>query len=237
MTTPSSLPFVLVPGFWLGGWAWERVAAPLAAAGHDVHPLTLPGLDTPATPRHGITLDDHIQAVVEAVARHGPAVLVGHSGAAPVVYGATDRVPDLVRRAVYVESGPLPDGVALQPDLDPTVAELPLPSWAELEASGNSLAGLEEQDLAEFRRRAVPHPAGPARDPLRLSDSRRYDVPVTVIAASIRGDEIRGLVQAGHPFFAELARFDATILDLPTGHWPMWSRPDDLAAQLLRAVS
>jgi hypothetical protein len=43
---------------------------------------------------------------------------------------------------------------------------------------------------------------------------------------------VRQLVAAGHPFFVELADLDVTIVDLPTGHWPMWSRPADLAAAL-----
>jgi hypothetical protein len=32
--------FVLVPGFWLGAWAWDEVAAALREAGHDVEALT-----------------------------------------------------------------------------------------------------------------------------------------------------------------------------------------------------
>ena len=35
---------VLVPGFWLGAWAWEQVTVRLRAASHDVYPLTLIGL-------------------------------------------------------------------------------------------------------------------------------------------------------------------------------------------------
>ena len=35
---------VLVPGFWLGGWAWAEVTPRLRAAGHDVYPVTLTGL-------------------------------------------------------------------------------------------------------------------------------------------------------------------------------------------------
>ena len=36
--------YVLVPGAWLGGWAWNDVAARLRAVGHDVYPVTLTGL-------------------------------------------------------------------------------------------------------------------------------------------------------------------------------------------------
>ena len=35
--------FVLVPGAWLGAWAWDAVAALLRAEGHGVYPVTLSG--------------------------------------------------------------------------------------------------------------------------------------------------------------------------------------------------
>jgi pimeloyl-ACP methyl ester carboxylesterase len=140
-----------------------------------------------------------------------------------------------VRHAVYVDSGPLPDGGATRPDLDPSLSEFPLPSWEEFEHSGTSLAGLDSNDLDQFRRRAVPHPAGPAREPLRLKDPARLSVPVTLVASSFRPDDICQLAAAGHPFFAELPHVNYTISDLPTGHWPMWSRPDDLAGALIDA--
>ncbi len=238
-TTPHTpAPIVLVPGFWLGAWAWDRVAEPLRAAGHQVTALTLPGLDSPTADRGGITLDDHVQAVVSALRAvpGGGAVLVGHSGGGPVVCGATDAVPDLVRRAVYVECGPLPDGTALDPQLDPAVGELPLPGWDELAAGGNSLDGLAEEDLAAFRERAVPHPAGPIREPLRLRDPRRRAVPVTLVSSSLGSAEVSRLAGEGHPFFAELTTFDVTYVDVPTGHWPMWSRPEELARALSTAA-
>jgi hypothetical protein len=40
------------------------------------------------------------------------------------------------------------------------------------------------------------------------------------------------MAKEGHPFFAELPYLDMTYVDLPTGHWPMWSRPAELAAIL-----
>jgi pimeloyl-ACP methyl ester carboxylesterase len=36
----NTAPIVLVPGFWLGAWAWDEVAAALRADGHDVTALT-----------------------------------------------------------------------------------------------------------------------------------------------------------------------------------------------------
>ncbi|GAB7190099.1 alpha/beta hydrolase [Kineococcus sp. NUM-3379] len=236
--TDAVARFVLVPGFWLGAWAWDRVTPVLTAAGHDVRALTLPGLQGPAAVRAGVTLEDHVLAVLRALEEEPgrPAVLVAHSGAGAPAHMAVDRAPHLVRRVVYVDSGPVPDGVTVNPDLPADAVEDPLPSWEEMQAAGNSLEGLSAADLAEFRERAVPHPAGPAREPVRVSDPRRREVPVTVVASSVRPAQVREWAAAGHPFFTELAHLDATYVDLPTGHWPMWSRPGDLAGVLLQAA-
>ncbi len=235
---PPKPMFILVPGFWLGAWAWAKVAGRLRAAGQDVEAVTLPGLADRAAPRASVTLADHVAAVAALVAQRGPGViLVGHSGAGSVTYAVTDRLPDQVRRAVYVDSGPLPDGTAISPGLGPDVTEIPLPSWAELKAAGTSLVGLGRQGRADFRRQAVPHPAGPARDRLRLTGTRRRDVPVTMITSSYRPADVARLAKQGHPYFAELTELPVSYLDLPTGHWPMLSRPAALAAALLQTAA
>ena len=155
---PPKPLFILVPGFWLGAWAWAEVAGRLRAAGHDVEAVTLPGLAERAAPRAGVTLADHVAAVAALVAQLGPGViLVGHSGAGPVIYAVTDRLPNQVCRAVYVDSGPLPDGTAISPHLGLDVAEIPLPAWAELEAARQQ-PGRPRPPAA----RGLPPPSRPA---------------------------------------------------------------------------
>ena len=89
--------------------------------------LTLPGLDAVDTDRSAVTFDAHVRAVVDAVSDSDErTVLVVHSGAGPVGYAVTDRIPDRVARIVYVDSGPMPDGAALRPDLASDVIEIPL---------------------------------------------------------------------------------------------------------------
>ena len=232
--------YILVPGFWLGAWAWDRVAPALRDSGARVTALTLPGSDSPDTARDAITLDDRVEAILAAVrttAEDEDAILVVHSGAGPVGYAVSDRVPEDLARVVYVDSGPMPHGAALRPDLPDSTVEIPLPTWAELEADGNSLDGLDTADLEEFAARAVPEPAGPARTPLDLTDDRRLELPTTVVCSSFPAEVITRMAQAGHPMAAELARIrHVDYVDLPTGHWPMWSRPDDLASAVLDAV-
>ena len=67
----TSAPIILVPGFWLGAWAWDEVAGLLRADGHDVTAMTLPGLDSVDTDRSTITLSDHIDAISMAVEAAG----------------------------------------------------------------------------------------------------------------------------------------------------------------------
>ncbi|AEE44409.1 alpha/beta fold hydrolase [Cellulomonas fimi] len=237
MTTRTQL--VLVPGFWLGGWAWDDVVPALRAAGVEPHPVTLPGLDPDdrGTDPAAVTRADHVRAVTDVVdALDGDVVLVGHSGGGAVVGEAVDRRPDRVRRAVYVDSGPLEDGAVLALDLPADAPGIPLPSWEELAAAGSSLDGIDADGLARFRARAVPHPGGVARGAVHVSDPRRFDVPVTAVCTSLPSEVLRTMVDGGPPLHTELGRYDVTYVDLPTGHWPMFSRPGDLAAVLVDAA-
>src|SRR5215210_5845049 len=100
-----SAPIVLVPGFWLGAWAWDEVAAMLRADGHDVEALTLPGLESAGADRSSITMADHVDAICDAVRAAGaPVVLAVHSGTGASGYGASDRVPELIAAMIYVDS-------------------------------------------------------------------------------------------------------------------------------------
>src|SRR5258707_11255536 len=104
MSTP---PIVLVPGFWLGGWAWDEVAAALRAGGHDVTAVTLLVLESADADRSSITLAGHVTAICEAVpAARRPVVLAAHSGAGVPGYAVTDRIPEQIAAMVYVDSGP-----------------------------------------------------------------------------------------------------------------------------------
>ncbi len=228
MSTSRSTPIVLVPGFWLGAWAWDEVAAALRADRHAVTALTLPGLESADADRSSITLADHVDAICQAVEAAGsPVVLAVHSAAGYPGYAASDRIPEKIAAMVYVDTGP---GIgAMDPDFDGL--EKPL-VWEELAAEEN-LDGLSEEQLETFRRRAVPQPGGVLREAVELTNDARLDIPSTAICTGYTSEQYKDAIREGYGFvrgFNELR--DVTWIDLPTSHWPMWSRPQELAAIL-----
>jgi pimeloyl-ACP methyl ester carboxylesterase len=223
----DTAPIVLVPGFWLGAWAWDEVAEALRADGHEVTALTLPGLESADADRSSIGLADHVEAICEAVTAAGrPVVLAVHSGAGAPGYAVTDRIPEQIAAMVYVDSGPATG--ALDPNFE--AVQLPLPAQEDL-AREENLDGLSEEQLETFRRRAVPEPGGALRDAVELTNDARLNVPSTAICTGFTSDQYKDAIKEGYAWlggFAELR--NVTWIDLPTSHWPMWSRPQELAA-------
>jgi pimeloyl-ACP methyl ester carboxylesterase len=220
-------PIILVPGFWLGAWAWEEVVGILRDAGHDVIAITLPGLEAVETDRSAITMADHVDAICDAVrAASAPVVLVVHSAAGFSGYAASDRVPERIAAMVYVDTAP--GKGALDPGFDG--AEKPM-AWAEIEAEEN-LDGLSEVQRETFRRRAVPEPGALLRESAEFANDARRDIPSTFVCTGFSAEQYRTYARE-HPDWAFLAGIpelrDVTWIDLPTSHWPMWSRPRELA--------
>lgn len=142
------------------------------------------------------------------------------------------RTPAAARSEYGASDAAAAPDVAFAPDLPDSVDDLPLPPFDAL-AQQASLEGLSADDLERFRSRAVPEPGPVLRQPIELSNPRRHAVPTTLLCCSLPGAQVRELADAGHPMFAEVALLeDVTAVDLPTGHWPMWSRPADLAAAI-----
>ena len=234
------MDIILVPGLWLDGSSWDKVVPALERAGHRAHPLTLPGMESRDADRSGITLRDHVEGVVGAIDALGPAggkvVLVGHSGGCGIAYAALDARPDRVARAVYIGGFPVGDGDAIADAYPAENGEVPLPDWSQFEEE--DLVDLDDEGRRAFRERAIPSPAQVTGDPQRLSaDERRYQVSVTVIATEFTSEMLRDWIAKGLAPVREFTRIrDVGYVDLPTGHWPQFTRPEDLARAILASI-
>jgi pimeloyl-ACP methyl ester carboxylesterase len=224
----QSAPIILVPGFWLGAWAWDDVAARLRADGHEVTAITLPGLESKDADRSKVTLNDHVDAICDAVISAGrPVVLALHSATGFSGYAASDRIPEKIAAIVYVDTAP---GVGA---LDPEFEDVEKPmDWASVSEEEN-LDGLTEAQKATFRERAVPEPGGLIREGAKLTNDARRDIPSTFVCTGFSAEDYQKYARE-EPAPAWLAGIpeirNATWIDLPTSHWPMWSKPAELAA-------
>lgn len=240
--------FVLVPGAWLGGWAWQRVARPLRAAGHEVYPVTLTGLGERAhLGGPGVTLETHVTDLTNLVEYEDlrEVVLVGHSyGGAPVC-AAADRLADRLAAVVYLATGPLPDGTCTLDVMPPGAAaamreaverygggwRMEMPPWEELAAGGATLDGLSEGDRALIRGKAAPHPFGTYTGNVWLTGAAAA-TPHHLVTCDFPLTAVKEMIDSGNPFFTGLNGPGWQHHELLTSHWPMFSRPDDTAALL-----
>jgi pimeloyl-ACP methyl ester carboxylesterase len=239
--------YVLVGGGWLGGWCWQEVARRLREEGHDAYPATLTGLgERVHLASAQVDLETHITDVVNLIEFEDLHEVVLHSYGGLVVTGAADRISERISQLVYLDTVPLPDGASLiekfPPELrkrtEERVQELgegwkfPIPPQEEL-ANMASLEGVDEDHLRLLYSRATPQPFGTYTQPLHLENPVREGLPKVGIVCSFLLDQVQGMIASGQPLFRELEGPEWRLVELPTGHYPMFSRPEDLAELLL----
>ncbi|RDG34959.1 alpha/beta fold hydrolase [Streptomyces corynorhini] len=227
--------FVLVAGAWLGAWAWEDVVPELRAAGHGTHALTLSGL----AEKQGVPAGQrtHVQDIVAEIERHDlrDVVLVGHSYSGIPVGQAAVLVGDRLARVVFVDANVPADGesfVSGWPDGRAAVEAAIAANggfWPPLTAADYAGQDLDDTHITRIVAGSTPHPGATLTEPAALAGPlgalpatyikclRDGERPSDDVAALLRGERWR------------LVRMD-------TGHWPMFSRPRELARILLDAA-
>jgi pimeloyl-ACP methyl ester carboxylesterase len=93
--------YVLVPGTWMGGWAWHPVARELERRGHRVVAPTMPGMSL--GDNGTVSLEDATDHLVAEIERFdlSKVVLVAHNWSGYPVTAAAHRVGARIARLVY----------------------------------------------------------------------------------------------------------------------------------------
>ncbi len=226
--------FVLVHGSFQGGWIWQRVAARLRRAGHVVYAPTLQGCaERRYELRPGIDTTTQGDEIAELLFYEDlrDVVLVGTSSGGMAACRAAERMRHRIARLVLV------DALALFPGertrdivIRPGPPATGLASGPSREDAAKTLfAGLDTATLAWVLDRYTPHPIGCSETPVRLADFWDMDWNATVIWCR----------QAPNPGEAHqrraAARLKARWIEMDTGHYPMLTMPDELAALLAEA--
>lgn len=222
---------VLIGGLWLDASAWDAVVPELEGHGHRPVPVPLPGQGDGSTTA---TLDDQVAAVLGAVdAASGKPVVVGHSAACTLAWLAADARPEAVAAVVLIGGFPSADGDLYADFFPVTDGVMPFPGWAPFE--GADAADLDDQARERFTAAAVPVPEAVVRGVVRLTDERRFEVPVVLVCPEFSPADAQEWVDSGE--LPELARAThLAFVDIDSGHWPMFTRPAELATLVAAAA-
>ncbi|NUP82517.1 MAG: alpha/beta hydrolase [Nonomuraea sp.] len=224
------MDILLIAGLWLDGSAWKEVVPALEALGHRPVALTLPGQGDGST---SATLDDQVAAVLAAVDAADRPMVVGHSAACTLAWLAADARPEQVAEVALIGGFPGSDGAAYADFFAYEGGVMPFPGWGPFE--GPDSADLDEEARRRFTAAAIPVPEGVAKGVVRLRDERRFDVPVVIVCPEFTPDQAREWIGAGDvPELAKARRLE--YVDIDSGHWPMFTRPDELARILAGAA-
>lgn len=226
------MDILLIGGLWLDGSAWKDVVPELEALGHHAVPLTLPGQgDGPPS----ATLDDQVAAVLAAVdAVSGKPMVVGHSAAATLAWLAADARPEKVAKVAFIGGWPAANGDTYAAFFAVKDGVMPFPGWEPFE--GPDSADLDEAARKRMEAAAIPVPEGVATGVVRLTDERRYDVPAVLVCPEFTPAQAQEWMKAGD--LPELAKIhDLELVDIDSGHWPMVTKPVELARLLAAAAT
>jgi pimeloyl-ACP methyl ester carboxylesterase len=218
---------ILLGGLWLDASAWDGVVSELEKRGRSTVAVTLPGQGDGNT---SATLDDQVTAVLTAVdAAPGRSVVVGHSAACTLAWLIADARPSQVSKVVMIGGFPQADGELYANFFPIENGMMPFPGWEPFE--GADAADLDDQTRRTFSDAAVPVPEGVAKGIVRLSDDRRYQVPVVMVCPEYTPAQAREWLDTGElPELAKAKHID--LVDIDSGHWPMVTKPAELAGIL-----
>lgn len=217
---------VLIQGLWLRPDVWAEVETELAELGRPASAVDLP-IDAHAT------LDDQVAAVLAAVdSCSEPPLVVGHSAAASLAWLAADVRP--VAGVVVIGGFPAADGELYAGFLPEIGSPIPFPGWDEFE--GPDSADLDPDARRRIAADMVEVPDAVAHGTVRLTNPARHAVPVTLICPEFTPADARAWIAGGDvPELA--AATNLTMVDVDSGHWPMFTQPAALAALVAAAAS
>jgi pimeloyl-ACP methyl ester carboxylesterase len=223
--------FVLIPGAWMGAWAWEPVAERLQAFGHGARAITLSGLADGDADVSGVGLETHVGDVLAVLEGEDPrdAVLVGHSYSGIVAGMVADRAGGRVSHTVYMDAFLPRDGASMldafgegrdeeKRQISENGGRWPAPGFEDVAKEPN----LSREQARRLAGRLVGHPGRTVSEPAALDRPLARQRATYVSCAFEVSDDLSAL--RGEPTW--------DFRTLEAGHWPMVSMPGELASLL-----
>ena len=96
---------------------------------------------------------------------------------------------------------------------------------------------LTAEDKKHIEKLATPQPFNASRQKLSLKNKARRKLSKVVILTTFTYAQAKEMIDSGNALFKELDDPNLTFIELPTGHYPMFSRPKELTKILLETQS
>lgn len=236
---------VIVHGAFQSAADWGNVGTRLEEAGHIVTLVDLPGRDAEGDAARAVTLADHVAAVETALDAAGaPVVLVGHSFGGMTISAVAEARPGAVRRLVYIAAYVPVDGESME-TLAATDTANGFAADTFVLAADYSHAEINPRDRgalfandgtqvqqADVAARMVREPLEPIGTPVSLTPERFGAVDKAYVR-TLRDEVVSTELQT-----RMIERTGITeIVDIDTGHAPQATRPEELAAAILRLTA
>lgn len=224
--TSTKQTIVIVHGAWGGAWAFRHVDELLTAKGYKVYRPQLTGLgERVHLARPDVGLSTHIDDVVNTILFEDlhDIILVGHSYGGMVITGVAERVPDRIKRLVYLDALLPGDGESAMSLVGKggewlksmTKGDYIVPAWVKPD---------QKPPMDE------PQPLKTFTETLVVKNELAKKLPGTYILTVEKGKEAKD-----DDFFAQSERAKQRgwpVLQLTADHNAQWSAPDALADML-----
>jgi len=239
------LTFVLVHGSWADAGFWNGVAAALSGEGHRVYAPEYAGHGS--DPNTNVTHADITESVVGAIVAKDlkDIVLVGHSFGGSVVQTTAQRVPDRIKRIVFMDGFVLKDGQSLADQFPPAALQgfeqlrkassddtimLPYPLFRD------TFVNLADGALARALYAEIrPEPAKPLFEKLNLKKFYALDTPKSYLFLTGDNAVQQGEGYGWHPHMSSrLGTF--RLIEAQGDHMTLFrTRPEYYARKLYEA--
>jgi len=227
---------VLVHGAWHGAWCWRKLLPLMMQGGLQVYTPTQTGVGEKADLlSKDISLETFIQDIADFLTQHDlhNVVLVGHSFAGISISGVADRMPERIRRLVYLDALLLQNDESVFDIISPEMAQArrelaqQTSGGVSLPAPEPSVLGVtDDRDVAWVKSQCTPHPLSTYESKMKLTHALGNGLPATYIAVT--------------PHYAATTssrnyaktRSDWQYLEMEAGHDAMVTSPEPLARLL-----
>ncbi len=223
--SPLSSVYVIVHGAWGGGWSFKKIDQLLTENGNIVYRPTLTGQGEKVhLASKEINLKTHFNDIINTILFEElyNVILVGHSYGGMVISGVAERIPERIKKLIYVD--------AFVPKDMESVSDLRESPWGSLNEMGYIVPSWVSKKKSPPK--DVPHPGKTLTDKITLKNKKRLSIPTTYILTVEKG-----VNKESDYFFkhAERAKQNGWSIEiLSSDHNPQWSNPKEFAKLLIR---